>query len=165
MIWSFPHESLAKRGEGSRGCREGTSKLPWSGHWADSSTATNREHMCAVNSIVSGYFQQRTYVFSEFHCLSIHVQWVPLSQHVSSREHTCAVNSIVSGCFLLGTCPRRPQLHGRGHPISYGTCVNAIGHLGQPVLKERGWIPFLPSQIVPPAQHRNRHPMPALAEG
>lgn len=49
MIWSFPHESLTKRGEGSGGCREGTSKLPHSGH--------QQSH------------QQRTSVCSGFHCL------------------------------------------------------------------------------------------------
>lgn len=104
MIWSFQHESLTKRGEGRGGCREGTSKLPHSGH------------------------QQRTSVCSEFHCLRM----------------------LPAGHASTAPAAARP-----GPPrILWHSCKTpAIGHLGQSVQKERGWIPFLPSRIVLPAQH------------
>lgn len=55
---------------------------------------------------------------------------VTISSTATHREHTCAVNSIVSGYFLLGTCPWSPQLHGWGHPASYGTPVKCNRTLG-----------------------------------
>lgn len=51
--------------------------------------------------------------------------WVTVSSTAINKVHTCAMNSIVSGYFLLGTCPRRPQLHRRGTSASYGTPVKS----------------------------------------
>lgn len=51
--------------------------------------------------------------------------WVTVSSTAINEAHTCAMNSIVSGYFLLGTCPRRPQLHCWGTFASYGTPVKS----------------------------------------
>lgn len=90
------------------------------------------QHTCAVSSIVSACFQQRTYMCSEFHCLRMfpagHVSTVPTAARPGPPHilwHSCKCNSTLGTASPKGTrlnslpaltdCPSSPAQEQTSH--------------------------------------------------